>query len=388
VLTFQQYTGAVMAKSVEDTAFYVYNRFVALNEVGGDPGAFGGTVEGFHAANLRRLETTPHSLLATSTHDTKFGEDARARLYVLSELAGDWADWVTEWRELNRRHKTHLDGRTAPDANEEYRIYQTLLACWPAEPFESDEAFRQRIAEHVRKAVNEAKVNTHWQHPNEAWLQACDRFVHALLTPALSDDFLASFDPKARRVAHLGLVNTLAQVALKIGSPGVPDFYQGAELWNLTLVDPDNRGLIDWPPCFAGGVPPRPWRELLRRWKDGGIKLRLTQELLRFRRERLALFQRGSYEPLGAEGRFADRVLAFHRQHAGESVVVVVPRLTATLGTPPLGLVWEDTVLALPPARDGWRDVLTGRRWKPETESLAVAELFCELPVAVLHAGG
>jgi (1->4)-alpha-D-glucan 1-alpha-D-glucosylmutase len=241
VLTFQQYTGAVMAKSVEDTAYYVYNRFVALNEVGGDPGAFGGSVAGFHAANARRRETTPHSLLATSTHDTKFGEDARARLYVLSEMAGQWMDWVNEWRELNQRFKTNVDGRLAPDANEEYRFYQTLLACWPPDGFTPDEPFRQRLCEHVRKAVNEAKVNTHWFHPNESWLEACTRFVNAVLTPETGDEFLTSFGPKAQRLAHLGLVNSLAQVALKITSPGVPDFYQGCEGWNVSLVDPDNR---------------------------------------------------------------------------------------------------------------------------------------------------
>ena len=385
VLTFQQYTGAVMAKSVEDTAFYVYNRLVALNEVGGDPAAFGGTVAAFHAANARRRETTPHALLATSTHDTKFGEDARARLYVLSEMAGDWADWVREWSSLNRRHKTSIDGRLAPDANEEYRLYQTLLACWPAAPFEPDESFRARIRDHVRKAVNEAKVNTHWLHPNEAWIEACDRFVNGLLTASTGEEFLTSFAPKAQRIAHLGLVNTLSQVVLKIASPGVPDFYQGSELWNLTLVDPDNRGVVDWthPENFVSTVGALPWRELLRRWKDGGIKLRLTQELLRFRRGQAAIFQQASYEPLAGTGRFAERLVAFARRHEGKAVVVVVPRLTAALGCPPLGLVWEDTELALPQAAGNWRDVFTGREW-PAGSSAPLAELFTELPLAVL----
>ena len=386
VLTFQQYTGAIMAKSVEDTAFYVYNRFVALNEVGGSPADFGGTLEAFHAENLRRRGAEPHTLLATSTHDTKFGEDARARLYVLSEIAGEWADWVREWRALNERHKTGVDGRLAPDANEEYRLYQTLLACWPAEPFEPDDAFRQRIRDHVRKAVNEAKVNTHWNHPNEAWIEACDRFVDGLLTLSSGADFLASFTPKAQRLAHLGLVNSLAQVALKITVPGVPDFYQGCELWNLTLVDPDNRGLIDWsrPPQFADAVRQRPWRDLLRGWKDGGIKLRLTEELLRFRREHLPIFQQGSYEPLETSGQFADRLIAFARRHEHQTVVVVVPRLTATLGSPPLGLVWEDTAVRLPTGPANWRDVLTGAE-RPGGEPVPIAELFGELPLGVLR---
>jgi (1->4)-alpha-D-glucan 1-alpha-D-glucosylmutase len=385
VLTFQQYTGAIMAKSVEDTAYYVYNRFVALNEVGGDPAAFGGSVAEFHRANARRREIMPHSLLATSTHDTKFGEDARARLYVLSEIAADWADWVTEWREINRRHKTSVDGRLAPEANEEYRIYQTLLACWPTAEFVPDAAFRQRIRDHVRKAVNEAKVNTHWNHPNEAWLEACDRFVDGILTPDTGKEFLEQFAPAARRLAHLGLVNSLAQVVLKITSPGVPDFYQGSERWNLTLVDPDNRAVVDWsePRRFASVVQDRPWRELLRDWRDGGVKLRLTEALLRFRRDHLAVFQQGSYEPLAASGRFSERLVVYQRVLGRERVVVLVPRLTAALGSPPLGLVWEDTAVALP-GGETWRDVLSGQQWKGN--SFALAELFRDLPLAVLTA--
>ena len=388
VLTFQQYTGAVMAKAVEDTAFYVYNRFVALNEVGGDPEVFGGTVAEFHAVNARRRETTPHSLLATSTHDTKFGEDARARLYVLSEMAGQWNDWVNEWRDLNHGFKTSVAGRSAPDANEEYRIYQTLLGCWPPSDFTPDDAFRQRLREHVRKAVNEAKVNTHWFHPNEAWLEACDRFVDAILTPASGEEFLASFRPKAQRLAHLGIVNSLAQVALKIFSPGVPDFYQGCESWNLSLVDPDNRGLIDWTGKeeAAKAVGDVSWRDLLRRWPDGRIKFRLTRELLNFRRQHLALLQNGGYTPLSAEGRFGDRLAIFSRQHENQTVVVAVPRLSALLGCPPLGLVWEDTAVALPKVRGAWRDVLTGREW-PARPVMPVAELFGDLPLAVLCHG-
>jgi (1->4)-alpha-D-glucan 1-alpha-D-glucosylmutase len=385
VLTFQQYTGAVMAKAVEDTAFYVYNRFIALNEVGGDPEVFGGTVAEFHAANVRRRETTPHSLLATSTHDTKLGEDARARLYVLSEMAGQWNDWVTEWRELNRRFKRDVDGRAAPDANEEYRIYQTLLACWPTTDFRPDDAFRQRLRDHVRKAVNEAKVNTHWYHPNEAWIEACDRFIDAILTPETGGEFLASFVPKAQRLAHLGIVNALAQVTLKITSPGVPDFYQGCETWNLSLVDPDNRNLIDWAGReeIANAAGEATWRDLLRSWPDGRIKVRLTRDLLRFRRERLALFQSGDYVPHSAAGRYSERLAIFSRRHNDAQVMVIVPRLSSLLGCPPLGLVWEDTAIALPSARGKWRDVLTGAEWSGG-QSARVAELFDELPLAVL----
>ena len=386
VLTFQQYTGAIMAKAAEDTAFYVYNRFVALNEVGGDPGVFGGTVEKFHATNARRRETAPHSLLATSTHDTKFGEDARARLYVLSEIPHEWAEWVAAWRELNRDGKSEIEGRSAPDENEEYRFYQTLLACWPPDTTAPDENLRSRLREHVRKAVNEAKVNTHWLHPNEAWLEAGDRFVDAVLSPDRGREFLAHFVPRVERLAHLGLVNTLAQVVLKCTSPGVPDIYQGAEGWNLSLVDPDNRRPVAWEQreALAREWDGKSWRELLREWRTGGVKGRLTRALLRFRREHPALFQEGDYLPLEATGRFSDRVVAFTRRHDSGSVVVIVPRSSATLGCPPLGLVWENTSVPLPLVEgEAWCDVLTEKKIS-RAGPVALADVLTELPVCVL----
>ncbi len=389
VLKFQQYTGAIMAKAAEDTAFYVYNRFVALNEVGGEPAAFGGTVAGFHAANARRRQTAPHSMLATATHDTKFGEDARARLYALSELPDEWAAWVAAWREHNRPWKTRVGERHAPDDNEEYRFYQTLLACWPAGATEPDEALRARLREHGRKAVNEAKVNTHWLHPQEAWLEAGDRFVDAVLSPDGNGEFLAHFVPRAERIAHLGLVNSLAQVVLKCTSPGVPDFYQGAEGWDLHLVDPDNRRLIAWEDEEAAmqALDGRTWPELLRGWRTGGVKRRLTRTLLRLRREHAAVFQQGDYLPLEATGRFAGRVIAFARRHEQRTVVVVVPRCASTLGCPPLGLVWEDTAVTLPatPAGD-YRVVVGGGRERPAGPA-AISDLFTDLPVCVLIGG-
>ncbi len=388
VLTWQQYTGAVMAKAVEDTTFYAYNRFIALNEVGGNPAVFGGTIADFHRLCSWRRDMTPHSMVTTSTHDTKFGEDVRARLYVLSEIPEEWSDWVHEWRTLNQRHKTTVDGRLAPDANEEYRFYQTLLGCWPMPPFEPDDAFRARLREHMRKATNEAKRNTHWLHPNEAWLAAVDKFVDALLTPGTGAAFLGSFGPKVLRLSHLGVVNSLAQVVLKITTPGVPDFYQGSELWNSSLVDPDNRHLVDWAPreAYANEVEAEPWRELLRHWPDGRIKLRLTMDLLRFRREHLAIFREGEYLPLETRGRFGDRVVAFCRRSGSDAVVVVVPRQTAALGCPPLGLVWEDTAVTVPPAKRGWCDIPTGAPWPGGAVELA--ELFSALPFAVLWNGG
>lgn len=385
VLTFQQYTGAVMAKAVEDTAFYTYSRFIALNEVGGNPGRFGGTVAGFHAANAERMRRTPHALIATATHDTKLGEDGRARLYALSEIPHEWQDSVMEWRELNARHKTVIDGRSAPDANEEYRLYQVLLAAWPAEGG-IDETFRARIREHLRKAMNEARRNTSWVQPNDRWLEAGDRFVNGVLGEDSGREFLASFGPRADRVGHLGLVNSLTQTVLKITSPGVPDFYQGSELWDFSLVDPDNRRPVDFERRAALATargPRRPWCELLRNWRDGEIKWHVIQTLLQFRSTHRAIFERGSYEPLDCRGRFADHLAAFARVDGTARVAVVVPRLTSRLGCPPLRLVWDDTTIALPAGPKRWREVATGAEHDGAT--LLLADLFLDLPFAVLE---
>lgn len=286
---------------------------------------------------------------------------------------------------MNQRHKTMIDGRLAPDANEEYRLYQTLLGCWPPGAFEPNEGFRQRIREHVRKATNEAKRNTDWLHPNERWLAAGDAFSDAILTAASGADFLASFTPKAHRLAHLGVANSLAQLVLKTTTPGVPDFYQGCEVWNLTLVDPDNRHVVDWAPHerIAARAVQQSWRELLRNWPDGAVKLRLTTELLRFRREHPAVFQQGDYVPIQPGGRYADRVIVFSRRCGQAAIVVVVPRLVAALGAPPLGLVWEDTWIGLPASRAAWRNVFTDVTYEAGAP-LSLPDLLGELPVAVL----
>ncbi|HEX2851918.1 MAG TPA: malto-oligosyltrehalose synthase [Opitutaceae bacterium] len=384
-LTFQQYTGAVMAKSVEDTAFYVYNRLIALNEVGGDPARFGSTVEEFHHANAGRLAFAPHSLLATSTHDTKLSEDVRARLYPLSELIDDWERWLSEWRGLNAQHKTRIDGRLAPDENEEYRLYQVLLGAWPLTGDVPDDALIARLREHWRKAESEAKRNTSWTHSNDRWLDAGERFLKAILHPASGREFLENFQPRAARIAHLGMVNSLAQTVLKITSPGVPDIYQGNETWDFSLVDPDNRRPVDYERRLAleQSVASRSPRELLRDWRDGGIKLHLVRKLLNFRREHPLLFAEGDYVPLGASGRFARHVVAFARSHASGRIIVVVPRLTALLGCPPTGLIWDDTAVAYD-SQQPWEDLLTGRTFAPGS-CLPVSELLHELPVAVLR---
>jgi (1->4)-alpha-D-glucan 1-alpha-D-glucosylmutase len=386
VLTFQQYTGAVMAKSVEDTAFYTYSRLIALNEVGGDPGLFGDAVDSFHQANRVRLETTPHSLFATSTHDTKLSEDVRARLYALSEIPAEWETWCTEWHQLNARHRSTVDQSEAPDALDEYRFYQVLLGAWPLDEAERDDAFRTRLRTHFEKAVAEAKRHTSYLHPNTAYLEACARFADAITDSEVSRAFLAAFQPCAQRVARLGMVNSLAQLVLKCTAPGVPDFYQGCEIWDFSLVDPDNRRPVDYEKRrqLLASLAQRPLPELVNAWRDGGLKLHATRELLRLRETHAPLFAGGDYQPVAAQGAFAGNVVAFTRQLAGKSVLVVSPRLTAKLGAPPLGAVWDDTAIALSAPARNWRDWFTGEIFSA-AETIPLRQLFGTLPFAVLE---
>lgn len=389
VLSFQQYSGAIMAKSVEDTVFYLYNRLIALNEVGGDPAEFGLSLEDFHASNRERAVQAPHGLIATSTHDNKMSEDVRARLYPLAEVADEWRSWLLEWRGLNQAHKTTIDGHPAPDANEEYRLYQALLGAWPLDAEVPDEDFRRRIREYFRKAVNEAKLNTTWVEPNEAWLEAGDRFIDRMLSPDTGGAFLASFAPKAARLAHYGMVNSLAQTTLKLTCPGVPDFYQGNEVWDFSLVDPDNRRPVDFDAReqLLDRVNVREPRELLQNWKDGAVKLRVVHRLLQFRSQRPGLFAFGDYTPLELQGPHAAHAAAFLRREGDDRLIVTVPRQTARLGCPPVGLLWADTVLSLPeelaPAGE-WRELITGRALAVAAK-LPLADLLAEFPVGVLY---
>lgn len=385
-LTFQQYTGAVTAKAVEDTTYYTYNRLVALNEVGGDPGVFGRDVAEFHRANALRLERAPRTMLATSTHDTKMSEDVRARLLALSEIPWEWRAWLEEWRALNAPAKIEVGGRPAPDADEEYRLYQMLLGAWPLGATTPDAEFRRRIVEHLRKAVSEAKVNTSILHPNEAWLAACDRFVETILAPG--SPFLARFRSAAERLARSGMVNSLAQVVLKFTAPGVPDLYQGNEAWDFSLVDPDNRRPVDHASLvrLASQTESLAAADLLSLWRTGGIKLALTRRLLGFRREHPDLFLRGAYRPVALEGVLAGHAVAFLRTDGGQRMLVLAPRLTANLPWPPVGAVWDDT-RASGLDEGSWRDVATGaKRVVKSGGDLALREALAEWPVAVLVA--
>lgn len=387
VLTFQQYTGAVMAKAVEDTTYYTFNRFIALNEVGGSPEIFGGSPEDFHAANVARLTASPHTLLATSTHDTKLSEDVRARLYALSELPGEWESWVNEWQDLTAGQTSTIGGKIAPDRIDTYRFYQILLGAWPLDQRDVDAAFRTRLRDYFRKAVNEAKRHTSILNANEAYLEACDRFVDGITNTEQAPAFLEKFIPCAQRIARIGMVNSLTQLVLKCTVPGVPDFYQGNEIWDFSLVDPDNRREVDYErrTRLLEELPTRTMAELLENWRDGGIKLHVMQRLLQFRAQHPLLFSAGSYHPIAMEGDFARNVIAFIRMHEDAAVLVVVPRLTATLGSPPLGLVWDDTRLVTPRQKEGnWRDLFSGKEFSTGTP-LCLRTLFAEQPFAVLQ---
>jgi (1->4)-alpha-D-glucan 1-alpha-D-glucosylmutase len=388
VSKLQQYTGAIMAKSIEDTFFYRYVRFFGANEVGHHPAEFGRPLAAFHEANLLRAQTWPSCLLSTSTHDTKVAEDVRARLLALSEMAEPWAEALRRWSELNRPLKTQLGGLAAPDANEEYLLYQILLGAWPLRDEEVDDVFRERIKNYLRKALSESKANTNWASPNEPWMKAADDFVDGLLhrerAPAFWDDFL----PFAREVAWRGMNLALVQVALKATVPGVPDFYQGTELWDFSLVDPDNRRPVDYTLRreLLAGLEENSVPELFDSWTDGRIKLHLVRSILRHRREFPALFARGSYTPIAVAGGEGERVVAFLRQEGDEQLLVVALRHLGAGETRDLRQVCAGAALEMPTAPTAWQDLLSSRQVAGRAKQLPVEALLNGLPVGVFRA--
>ena len=406
VAKFQQVTSPVTAKGIEDTALYIFNRLVSLNEVGGEPDRFGVRPEAFHARLAERAARWPHGLSATSTHDTKRSEDVRARINVLSEVPGAWKQAATRWARANRRGRSVVGGNSIPSRNEEFLFYQTLLGTWPfatMTPPEEDE-YRQRMIGYMQKAMREAKVFTSWLNPSDPHENAMRRFVSMALAPdniAFRSDFLGF----AQQVARCGIYNSLAQLALKIGAPGVPDFYQGTELWDFSLVDPDNRRPVDYErrqrlleeldDAVNRRGPGTVVDELMANPRDDRVKLYASSTLLRFRRAHLDLFQRGDYRPLGSAGAAREHVFAFARTHGTQTVAVAVPRLTATLladrDTPPLGEhVWGDTSIDAPAAGPAsYRHVLTGAtvcaRRRAGERRFHAADLFAGFPIAFLE---
>lgn len=390
VLKFQQCTGPIMAKGLEDTAFYIYNRLVALNEVGGEPQTFGATPDEFHQAVGRRAALYPHSMLATSTHDTKRSEDTRARLAAISEMPQAWRKAIGLWRTANKRHHRMIEGETAPDGNEEYLLYQTLLGTWPLGGLASEPGYISRIQEYMTKAIKEAKVNSSWIQPNEEWDDAVRSFIMKILTLGANNKFLSDFEKMAEEIAQLGMVNSLTQTVLKCMSPGMPDFYQGTELWDLSLVDPDNRRPVDFPlrRRFLQEIASEPdAAALLTEWRDGRVKLHITRTLLHLRRKRPKIFYEGNYAPLVSVGKHADSCLGFRRGFdGGEALIAIVPRLSSRVGFPPVGEAWEDTTVRWAAEDAGrWRNVLTGETRELTGGLVRVAEILRVFPVAVLE---
>lgn len=398
LVRFQQSTSPITAKGVEDTAFYVYNRLVCLNEVGGEPGLFGTPAAAFHQENLHRLQQHPGSMLATSTHDTKRSEDVRTRLAVLSEMPQEWGRALRQWQRLNKKHRVAVDDTRAPDANEEYLLYQTLLGTWPLQPMDTAarEDYIKRISHYMVKAMHEAKVNTSWIEPNLDWDHAVSTFVARILAEDENTAFQEQLTAFTRRIAAHGALNSLVQVALKLTSPGVPDIYQGQEIWDHSLVDPDNRRPVHYAERqHLLDSLDTPAADLLENWADGRLKLLITHRLLTLRRQHPALFESGSYEPLHATGPLADHIIAFRRTHGEHTLEVIVPRHTAHLPFPALGPVWAGTHLPLPAARNRTH-ILTGQAVStPENTDpkggpspTELSSLFTTLPIAIHWVGG
>ena len=392
VLKFQQFTGPITAKGLEDTVFYIYNRLAALNEVGGEPQLFGLSVETFHERNLRRQRDWPASLLATSTHDSKRSEDVRARMLAISEIPPLWGRSLQKWRTTNRRFKKQIDDAEAPDAGEEYLLYQTLLGTWPVDldgaPVPSvGPKFIARIQRYMAKALKEAKLNTSWIQPNENWDDAMQEFVARILEAGPRNKFLPVFLPVAAEIARLGAINSLAQTVIKLTAPGVPDIYQGTEIWDDSLVDPDNRRPIDYARRreMLTQIENVPANELIQCWPDGRIKMRLTQRLLHLRRENPELFREGIYEPINFGGAFADCAIGFVRRHRDGAIIVIVPRLSSRVGFPPIGDRWQDTHVILPAGLSDLRDVFSDRKVRVENSQLRLAVAMSQLPFAVFR---
>ncbi len=401
-MKFQQVTGPVMAKGMEDTMFYRYLRLVSLNEVGGDPQHFAVSLEEFHERNLERAERWPHALLSTSTHDTKRSEDVRARINVLSEIPREWTAAVRRWSEMNRRHKTLVDGELAPTHNDEYLIYQTLAGTWPWGDSDPDTqvTFRRRLEAYLIKAMREAKLHSSWLNPKQAYEKATLDFLGRLIDPGSGSEFLPDFLELEAGLIRSGFFNSLGQVLFKLTAPGVPDIYQGNELWDFSLVDPDNRRPVDYRIRRVLLQEIKSWDELdadrlaehlarmTNHLDDGRIKLYLTRETLRLRRNHPDLFRRGGYQPLAARGRKADHVCAFLRLEGSRVAVVAAPRWTRRLlgadGSLGEAEVWGDTSMELPAELKGtYLNCLTRERYTLDRE-FGPEQLFSRFPAALL----
>jgi (1->4)-alpha-D-glucan 1-alpha-D-glucosylmutase len=403
---FQQISGPATAKGVEDTAFYAYAPLLSRNEVGGGPEApLEWAAADFHAGNARRAARWPRGMLAVTTHDTKRTADVRSRLDVLSEVPADWAERLRLWRALNLPHKATVRGRRLPDPSTVHHIFQAMVAVWPLAPLGVGdlESLRERIGGYMIKAAREAKLRTTWTDPDEAFEQALRADIDALLSPDRSPRFLDDLERFVASIARAGLWNALGRTVLHLASPGIPDLYQGDELWNFALVDPDNRRPVDFDlrgkllDEIEGGASGDPESRsrylagLAASPEDGRLKLHVVRAALAARHQRPAAFRSATYVPLEATGGSADRLIAFGRGDGAERLVAAVPRLVAGHvlpgGSPMDEVLWQDTRLPIPegwPQR--WTCALTGRALEAGSGGLRVSELFRVLPVTLLLA--
>jgi (1->4)-alpha-D-glucan 1-alpha-D-glucosylmutase len=404
-MRFQQFTPPVMVKGKEDTVFYQYNRLSSLNEVGGEPEDFGVSMELFHSANALRARDWPLSMLATSTHDTKRSEDVRARINVLSEMPSEWRSAVSRWGRLNGDKKVIVNGEPAPSRDDEYLLYQTLLGAWPSDG-SGLLRFTDRIVAYMLKASKEAKQRTSWIYPQQEYDAALERFVRSILQQGESP-FLADFLALEERVASFGMLNSLTQLLLKLTSPGIPDVYQGTELWDYSLVDPDNRRQVDFSKRVrmleeldrgarkAGkeGLADFASR-LMTHPEDGRVKMYVLSRTLAYRRRHLRMFTKGGYAPVECVGQRKLHICAFSRTLRGESALVVAPRFFAVLGAERWPLAdaerfWSGTKLLIgkgAPTR--YRDLFTGEDVETTVEGenrwLEVGSALRRFPVALL----
>ena len=408
-MKFQQLTAAVMAKGLEDTTFYRYHRLISLNEVGGDPHKFGTTIDEFHTANQRRLENWPHSMLTSSTHDSKRSEDVRARIDVLSEIPALWRMNLRRWRDWNRRKKRAIEGQLLPTRNDEYLLYQTLVGTWPTESLDDAgwQVYSERVQQYMLKSAREAKELTSWANTNSDYENALLDFTKAVLDRRPNNKFLPDFSEFHKRIARIGIFNSLSQCLLKLTSPGVPDIYQGNELWEFSLVDPDNRRPVNYdlrrqlidslpdPLSTDAHIPAELPTALLENMNSGLAKLLVTQRTLHIRKRRQSLlFQKGRYLPLKVVGSKADHICAFAREYDGRSIIVAVPRLCAVLlgdnfDSPSDPSLWEDTALEVPFTDQAcFHRAFTGDCVRVERRDgdkyLPAAKVFANFPVALL----
>ena len=400
---FQQYTAPVAAKGVEDTSFYTHTKLVCLNDVGGDPAVFGMTRRAFHAATTKRARSWPHTMLATSTHDNKRSEDVRARIAVISELPAAWRLSVRRWTRMNRSRRKSLSEGVAPSPSDEYLLYQTLVGSFPAEPSAGAlDDYRRRVSDYAIKAAREAKERTSWLQVDAEYEDALKAFIEAILADGAENRFVDDLRAQAAVFAWFGFLNSLSMMLVKLGVPGVPDFYQGNEILDFSLVDPDNRRPVDYArrrslladiqriERDAAGGDAAPLRELFASPYEGRAKLWIAYRMLHFRKRNPLLFETGDYVPIASTGRRARNVLAFARRTDAQRIVVVAARLFASMdigvGTLPVGECWEDTRLGFDGLPKGAtvHNVITGETFVASDDTLSMSTLFGAFPGAVL----